>query len=310
MSSSPIDNITIIENFKNKEDSPVWSSIYGHTLHPEFKQPSFLRYNNSTINLIDLYHGETCYLIGRGPSVGKFLEDKETKDFLLNPFVMKYTMNTSPQVIDFNCNFWSGVDRMTKFPKQIFKNPSIQKFIPLNRYYQRGYSMTKAKDETETIAFDTKKTANCSNTIGVNCYLLHEDTKKTINFSESFLSNPSVLYGYYKGYKSVLLFSLKVIMLLGFRKIVFVGVDFKMDSQTPYYKETLEKYSKFHVDHNNQLYKFLADEIKNIQVLLQKRTYGYSVEFYSANKIDLMPFIPVIDLKKTLRDEIAFKSKS
>jgi hypothetical protein len=303
-----MDDITVIENYKEPEKNPVWSSIYGNSSHPDFSQPVFLRHNGLPVNIIDLYHGETCYLIGRGPSISKVLEDSETRKLLLNPMVMKYGMNSSPEIIDYSCQLWSGVDRMTKFPSRIFKNPSIMKFIPMNRFYLRGYHTTKGKEHQETIAYGSTHTACCPNTIGTHCYLLNDDTKGRISFGKSYLTSPSILYGYYRGFKSVMLFSIKIAILLGFRKIVFLGVDFKMNPQTPYYKQDLENYSKFHVDHNNSLYQFLTPTIKEINDLLKNKTNGYNVELLTSNRIDMMPFIPVIDLKDFLKAEISMKS--
>lgn len=303
-----MDDITVVENYKDPEHNPVWTSVFGNTRHPDLAQPVFLRHNNLPMNIIDLYHGETCYLIGRGPSLTPILEDKETRELLMHPTTMRYGMNTSPAVIGYNCQLWTGVDRMTKFPSQILKNPSILKMIPLNRYYLRGYHISKGKEQQETIAYGDTFTANCPNTIGVHCYLLNDDTKGKISFGKSFLSSPSVLYGYYRGFKSVMLFSMKIAILLGFKKIVFLGVDFKMNAVNPYYKQDLENYSKFHVDHNNNLYQFLAPTIKEIHELLKAKTNGYNVELLTATKIDMMPFVPVINLKDLLKSEVSRKS--
>jgi hypothetical protein len=198
---------------------------------------------------------------------------------------------------------------MNKFPFQILKNPNIMKMIPLHRFFVRGYQPTKNKEKMETIAFGDTFTANCPNLIGVNSYLLNDDTRGRISFGKCYLSSPSVLYGYYKGFKSVMLFSMKLAILLGFRKIVFVGVDFKMNNNEPYYKQDMEHYSKFHVDHNNSLYNFLSPVIKEVNDMLKNKINGYNVELYTASKIDLMPFIPVIDLKENLKSEISLKSK-
>jgi len=303
-----MDDITVVENYPHPEENPVWSSIFGNSRHPDLAQPVFLRHNGLPVNLIDLYHGETCYLLGRGPSLSKILEDAETKSLLMHHSVIRYGMNTSPEVVGYHCHLWSGVDRMNKFPSQILKNPTILKLVPLNRFYLRGYHVAKGKEQQETMAYGNVFTANCPNTLGVHCYLLNDDTKGKISFGKSYLSSPSVLYGYYRGFKSVMLFSMKIAILLGFKKIVFLGVDFKMNATNPYYKQDLEHYSKFHVDHNNNLYQFLAPTIKEINDLLKAKTNGYNVELVSATKIDLMPFIPVINLKDLLKSEVSRKT--
>lgn len=305
-----MDDITVVENYPIPSKNPVWTSIFGSSSHPDLAQPVFLRHNGLPVNIIDLYHGETCYLIGRGPSMGKILENDELKKLLMHPTVCRYAMNSSPQIIDYNCQLWTGVDRMTKFPSQILKNPNIMKLIPMNRFYQRGYHTTKGKETQETIAYGDTFTACCPNTIGVHSYLLGDDTKNKISFAKSYITSPSILYGYYRGMKSVMLFAIKIAMMLGFHKIVFLGVDFKMNVNEPYYKQKIDDYTKYHIDHNNNLYNFLAPLIKEIHELLVNKANGYNVQFLTANKIDLMPFIPVIDLKNMLHDEIKRKSSS
>lgn len=302
-----MDDITVLEQCSLPSDNPIWTSIFGNLQHPHLTQPIFLRHNGSSVNMIDLYHGETCYLIGRGPSLSKIIENQEIYKLLMHPSVVRYCMNSSPEIIDYNCQLWTGVDRMNKFPSPIFKNANIMKLIPLNRFYQRGFQAMKGKDTLETKAYGGVYTACCANTIGVHSYLLEEDTKSKSMFAKYFLSSPSILYGYYRGMKSVMLFAMKIAMMLGFHKIVFLGVDFKMSATNPYYKQEINDQTKYHVDHNNNLYNFLTPIIKEMNDLLLSKYNGYNCQLLTANKIDLMPFIPVIDLKKMLQEEIRKK---
>jgi hypothetical protein len=305
-----MDDIAVIENSPKPDENPVFTSVFSHRRHPYYSSPTFFRHNHLPVHLTDIYHGETCYLIGRGPSLGKFMENAEIKDLLLHPAIIKYGMNSSPEVLNYNCQLWSGVDRMNKFPKQIFKSPGILKMVPSNRFYQRGFHPLTGRDNQEFIAYDRCYISHCPNTIGVYSYLLNDDTKGRISFANSFFSSSQILYGYYKSFKSVMLFALRVAIELGFKKIVLVGVDFKMDTNLPYYKESIEKYSKFHVDHNNSLYQWLAPTINEIYTLLTMKVEGFTSELLTASPIAMMPFIPVIDLKKTLSDEIKQKMGS
>jgi hypothetical protein len=74
-----MENITVIENYKNPENNPTWTSVFSNTRHPDLYTPTFIRHNGLPVNIIDLYHGETCYLIGRGPSLSKFIGDSAQK---------------------------------------------------------------------------------------------------------------------------------------------------------------------------------------------------------------------------------------
>ena len=88
------------------------------------------------------------------------------------------------------------------------------------------------------------------------------------------------------------------------KKIVLLGVDFKMDYKVPYYKNTAEKYNKFHVDHNNKLYANITPNIQKIYKLL-KDNYKYkNINIVSGSPIASMPFIEQVDINNVLDDEI------
>lgn len=304
-------NIPVISHTDDPQNDPNWTSFYGNILHPDFSNPVFFRHNGVNMNFFNWYNGDTVYLIARGPSIAKHLENKEVRKLLLHPSIVKYGMNTSPEIIDNHVNLWSGVDKMRKFSSSILKNPNIMKFIPMNRYQVISDGTKDGMDSEKGIAYKDDKhryTCHCPNTVGVQTFLLEEHPKSQMSFGNSYLGSTAVLYGYYKGMKSVFLFTLKVCILLGFKRIIMLGVDFKMSNDTPYYKNTAADYPKFHIDHNNKLYNTLGPQMKDINRLLKTGESGYRTKILTATPIESMPFIESINLKEELEREIETKS--
>jgi len=305
-------DIPVLEFSDNPTEDPLWTTFMGHLVHTDYSHPVFFRHNMSNVNLFNMYNGETVYLLGRGPSIGKFLENAKIRKMLLNPFIVKYGMNTSPEILDYNVNLWSCVDNVTKFPKQIMKNPNILKLIPMNRFVTFDFD-SRMKDNKKTIAYSEgsnhKFSCLCPNSIGVQTFLLSKENMKNITFGKAFLNCPAVLYGFFKDHKSVLLYCIKICLLLGFKRIVLMGVDFKMDKEVPYYQNTSADFNEFHVQHNNRLYDALSPLIREIVDLLHKNKSQYRSSIVSATKIEALPFIPTVNLEKLLTEEIERKTK-
>jgi len=303
-------NIPVIRNTDNLKEDPMWASYYGNVLHPDMSHPTFFRYNLQNIPLFNWYNGDTVYIIARGPSIGKFLEDKQIHKMLLHPAIVKFGMNSSPDILDNQVNLWAAVDKVSKFDKSIMKNPNIMKFIPMNRFQYAFYG-NKNTETHKTVAYKEdfhKYSCLCPNTVGVQSFLLEQHPKGQMSFGSAYLGSTAILYGYYKGIKSVFLFTLKLCILLGFKKVVLLGVDFNMNPQEPYYKKTAADFQKFHVDHNNNLYTTLSPIVKEIYNTLESGESGYTTKIVTANPIESMPFIKTINLKEELTKEIDSKS--
>ena len=112
----------------------------------------------------------------------------------------------------------------------------------------------------------------------------------------------------FKGHKCVLLYAIKICLLLGFRKIVLIGVDFSMDPKQPYYKQTAADFNAFHVQHNNRLYDALAPLMRDVVDTLHKKKSQYRCKISTAENIPLLPFIPKVDLVEQLTADIERKS--
>jgi len=306
-----VNEIPVLDMNNNPTEDPLWTSFMGHLVHPDFAHPVFMRHNYSAVNLFNLYAGETVYLIGRGPSLRKHVENPKIMQMLQHPTITTFAMNTAADIFNNNVNLWCGVDRMTKFSPQIAKNPNITKFIPMNRLMPSNFDLRNA-DTKRNLAYmnsDEKKyAALCPNTIGVQTYIVTKQTTKNVTFGNAFLNCPPVLYGVLKGHKSVLLFAIKICLLLGFKKIVLLGVDFKMDQKEPYYKNNSSDYNQFHVQHNNRLYASLTPHMQEIVKLLHGNKSQYRCKISTAVPIEAMPFIPTVNIQQQLEADINRKT--
>ena len=297
--------LNILQSVDNVKTDPTWNCFLPSLSHPDQGHNTFLRYNRTPINLIDMYKDQTCFFIGRGNSLSKYIEDEKIKNKLLHKCIFKYCVNTSPDVLGFDCNLWSCCDRVSKFSKNILLSPTITKIIPMNRLIEIT-SETAIKDTKKTLAYkdpsNIKYASQCPNMVGSDTFLMADLAVKNVPFYQAFLESPYILYGKYPGSKSVFLFALKTMLLLGFKRIVLLGVDFDMDINRPYYNETLKKYNKYHVDHNNKLYNNIIPDIEKIYKNINKK-YD-NVEILTGNPIKTMPFIKNVDINNILDEEI------
>ena len=266
--------------------------------HPDFRETVFFRDNYTPLSLINLYQNKTCYIIGNAPSLAQVIQDKELYNLLLDHRITKYCMNNSAEELGYNCNLWSCLDRPTKFSKRIFTNPNIMKLIPTNRYFQD-------KDKNKIIAYKEGKQeikcVDCPNTIAVN-YRYQEKSSKN-QFIDEFITNTINTVGLESGHKSVLVFTLKNVLLLGFSKIILIGVDLNMSKDNPYYHKNSKDYSPAHINHNNRLYGFLRVFLDNLYKELNSEHSRYNCKIYS-NKNISGTIIPKIDLKKQLLEDL------
>ena len=276
-------------------------------MHPDTKIDIFFRDNESPTNLVDLYKGDTCYLIGRGLSLKLLLENEELRALFSDNKLTKYCINDSIELFDFHCNIWSAADRPSKFDKRIFKNQNVMKIIPSHRFFKS----CEKKDIRKIIAYNENKkdvySADCSNTIGAKINYINKEAE----FIKEFMDNPLVSYGIHGGSKSTLLFAIKVALLLGFSKIILIGVDLSMNIDTPYYGKSKEDYKipslKTHVNHNNRLYGFLRKTLNEINSTLSSKSSKYKCELYTMKRINGVT-IPEIDIKEEIIKELEKKS--
>jgi len=166
---------------------------------------------------------QTAFLIGGGPSlIGKDLE------ILKSAGIFTFGLNNS--VKTFRPNAWCGVDRPDIFLNSLWKDPTIMKFVPA------GYKRVK---------IDGRNVYDHPN--------VHKFKRNTVYSKEAFFAEDLVGYGGVEKVRSVFLAAVKILFLMGFRRIVLVGVDFKMEHNSQNYSFEQDT-SKHAIDQNNKAY--------------------------------------------------------
>lgn len=183
------------------------------------------------------YTNSSVFVIASGP--GLLALDL---DLLRKPGILTMGLNNSPKT--FRPNLWVSVDPPQKFLRSVWMDPTIQKFIPYGNLDLPLFDSRHWMATSET-------PATCPNLFVFEA---------SVGFSaDDFLTDSRVCLGNpleEGGGRSVLLSALKVLYSLGVSRIFLLGVDFRMDSGTPYHFE--ESVSRRHIEANNRAYPKIA----------------------------------------------------
>ena len=189
--------------------------------------PFFFSYEGVTIPLEGMYRGSSAFMVGGGPSL---LKEKYEKLYL--PGVLTFGMNNSAKLI--RPNMWSCVDDPCRFLYSVWKDPQIMKFVPQTSFGKQIWKSTviKGKQMWEVAKKPDghdERVGDCPNVIG---YRRNEKFHAARFFTENTIN-----WGCHKKYggcRSIMLASIRIMFLLGIRKIYLTGVDLKMDDANKY----------------------------------------------------------------------------
>lgn len=226
---------------KNDESSFLHDRRSGMNLNSEFKQhiPMFFSREGAEINLSGQFKGSSAFLICNGPSFVKL-----NRDLLNLPGIMTLGVNNGAKT--FRPNFWICVDDPSRFLKSIWLDPKIIKFIPQAHFEKTIFD--NEKWEPTNI-----KTGECPNVIG------YRRNEKFV--ASRFLEETHLNWGNSKengGGRSVMLPALRILFILGFRKVYLLGCDFKMSDTYAYHFD--ETRGSGAVNCNNSTYDRLKEE--------------------------------------------------
>lgn len=190
----------------------------GAVIETEFHQysPKFFTRDRSSLPLEGLYRGSSAFLICNGPSFTGL-----DHNLLRKPGVMTFGMNNGPK--SFRPNFWTCVDDPVRFLKSIWLDSRILKFVPQSHFEKPIFD----NEKWEPMKI---KVGDCPNVMG---YCRNEKFH-----AARFLTENSLNWGChadYGGCRSVMLPALRILHLLGFRKIYLLGCDMKMSQAYTYH---------------------------------------------------------------------------
>ena len=222
-------------------DLQIFSRGNSMNLNSEYNQhiPMFFTREGSEINLDGQYKGASIFFIGNGPSFVKL-----NREFLSLPGVTTFGINNGAKT--FRPNFWASVDEPDRFLKSIWLDPKITKFIPYGNF--------------EKFIFDNEnwqptniRAGTCPNVIG------YRRNEKFV--ASRFLKESHFNWGNSKengGCRSVMLPALRIMYILGFRKVYLLGVDLAMSQNYTYHFD--EQRANSAIQNNNNTYDRLMGE--------------------------------------------------
>lgn len=242
--------------------------------------PLFFTRDGHGVPLLDMYRGCSAFLIAGGPSFGQL-----NHTLLRKPGVLTIGMNNS--VKTFRPNMWCCVDDPTHFIKSIWVDPKIMKFVPFDHAEKPIIDSTTNPPRV----LENVKVGDCPN---VWYYRRNE-----YFVAERFLFEDTLNWGNHSdigGARSVLLPTIRILFLLGVRRIFLLGVDFNMSDSNKYHFD--QDRSRSSINGNNSTYSKLIERFKLLRPIFEK--HGLMV--YNCNPdsqlkvFDHMPFEEAIKI--------------
>jgi hypothetical protein len=213
---------------EDKNDEKILRNMareFGHASYGA-RVPFFFSRYGAEMDLVGQHHGGACFLVSNGPSLLKMDLEK-----LKKPGVMIISLNNGASTLlqkGITPNFWTCVDQPSRFVRQIWMNPAIQKFIPTATFNKELWDNEEWAPMTKTIGVKYPK--DCPNVVGY---------KRNEKFAaHRFFTEASFNWGCHKkwgGCRTVLLPAIRIPYMLGFRRLYLLGVDLNMSDEAKYH---------------------------------------------------------------------------
>jgi len=234
----------------------------------------------------DLFRGRSLFLTLSGPSL-----QAVNLDPLRDPGMMTMGVNNSPAA--FRPNLWCEVDNPQNFLMSTWLDSRIMKFCPLDHAAKKLFDSARWR-ESKTLVQD------CPNVFFYQrnerfdpAQWLHEDTLNWGNHSDLCVkcnfqrpSKKDIERGAKKikvcpncgskhfGSRTVMLPTIRIAFILGFRKVFLLGADFKMQHGKQNYAFEQDR-SKQSVKNNNNTYEILNYRFEQLRPYFEK--HGFHV---------------------------------
>ena len=217
------------ENDANKLQRGRYKHL-GACVASEFYQtsPFFFTREGASLDIVGQARGATAFLICSGPSFANV-----DKELLRRAPVFKMTTNNA--VASLRGDAAIIVDDPSRFTLSMWLDPSITKFVPIGAMEKMLWDnrLLVDKDGKETQQWEPydKKVGDCPNVIGFR--------RNEKFMPERFLYEDTINWGMHSkwdgGGRSVFLSAIRILWLMGYRKIYLFGVDLYMDETHRYH---------------------------------------------------------------------------
>lgn len=239
--------------------------------------PLFFTRDRHTLWIGDIYRGASAFLILSGPS---FLSLNH--DLLRQPGIL--TMGVNNSVKTFRPNLWCSVDNPQNFIKSIWLDPQIVKFVPHSHAEKRIFDNESWREMNKVVG-------DCPSVVFYhrNGHFQHEQflTEDTINWGCEKDKTGSCGF---RGCRSVMLASVRILFALGVRNLFLCGADFKMEKGAQNYSFDQGR-TDGSIKNNNNTYNALNKRFDLLRPIFEK--YEFRVyNTYEQSGLKSFPYVP------------------
>jgi hypothetical protein len=216
--------------------------------------PFFFTRDKWPAPFVDEYRGASAFLIASGPSFATVDHSK-----LRQPGILSMGMNNSAK--SFRPNLWTCVDDPGNFLYSVWVDPTIRKIVPISHIDKHLWDSSDGKWQQSEM-----RVGDCPSAY---FYKRNERFK-----ADQFLFEDTVNWGNHKdlgGGRSVLLAALRILFLLGVRRVFMLGVDFEMNDSQKYHFEQDRTASS--IRGNNNTYKQLQQRFTQLRPVFEANGY-------------------------------------
>lgn len=240
--------------------------------------PFFFTRESATWHSAGLYRNGAAFLIGGGPSFG---------DVPCELLARVWTMTMNNGVHSFRSQANCTVDDPGRFNLSTWLDPAITKFVPMAHFEKPLWDNRLLWNDGQWVQMwepANLRAGDCPNVIGYRRNekfhaprWLHEDT---INWGN---------HGKYGGGRSVMLAALRILFLLGFRRVYLLGIDFDMTPEKRYHFD--EDRTPASIRGNMATYAKLEKWLAQLQPYFLKEKFIVQ-NCNPTSKLTAFPFLP------------------
>jgi hypothetical protein len=225
-----------------------------HKFQHNFVQPAPMLFtqDHHPLWLGDIYRGRSAFLIAGGPSFATL-----DHSLLRQPGILTMGLNNS--VKTFRPNLWVSVDPPDRFLRSVWLDPTILKFVPICHAKKFIFN-------SDSWEFMDMRVGDCPNVV---YYKRNEHFK-----ARQFLWEDCVNWGNHKKHgsgRSVMLAALRILFILGIRRVYLLGVDFNM-SETNRYHFAQDR-SAGAIKGNNFTFRVLNERLEKLRPYFEKEDF-------------------------------------
>lgn len=237
----------------------------------------FFTQDHHPLWLGDIYRGRSAFLIAGGKSFAALDHAP-----LSQPGVL--TMGVNNSVRTFRPNLWCSVDDPSHWIKSVWLDPLIQKFVPISHANKKIF-------DNDAWKFTSIKVGDCPNVV----YF-----KRNEHFQpEQYLWEDCINWGNHKdlgGGRSVLLAAVKILFILGIRRLYLLGVDLAMSPDQTYH--FAQRRHSGSVRGNNGTY----EKLKEWFAILRPKFESEGFHVFNCNPDSQLKAFNVVSYKDALAD--------